>query len=286
MFTPGGCREQYVRHFRRFGHEDVLNHDKIERIKTAAHQPEIGLRLQRIFPHDVVGLDLAFQRQVRHFGDARPDPIVHRRNVNPPGVGELLPNGRIGDVLIAGEHIGQHAHITGPLDIVLTAHRSDADGRATEITGQQRQACEPFDHINGLPKLGDAHPPHHGSGRGRREGTHRLTHLTGGEAGEMFHTLWRIVFYRLPVGLKPFCKACNVVFVVQLLFQQHVAKGVHQRHVAAVFELQMLIGNSRRFNAPRIADDNFCAVFTRFQHAPGDDRVGVCAVIAKHQQTF
>ena len=223
---------------------------------------------------------------MRHFGNARPDAIVHRIDVNSPGVGELLPDRRVSHILIAGEHIRQNAHIAGTLDVVLTAHRPDADGGATEIPGQQRQAGQPFDHVNGLTKLGHAHSPHHGSRRSRRERAHRLADITGGDAGKMFDLLRSIVFYRLPVGLKPFRKARHVAFVVQLLFQQHIAKGVHQRHVAAVFQLKMLVGNTRRFNTARIADNNFCAVFTRFQHAAGNDRVGVRAVIAKHQQAF
>jgi hypothetical protein len=50
VFTPGGRRKQHVRHFCRFGHKDVLNHHKIERLKTAAYQAEIGFGLERIFP--------------------------------------------------------------------------------------------------------------------------------------------------------------------------------------------------------------------------------------------
>ena len=102
----------------------------------------------------------------------------------------------------------------------------------------------------------------------------------------MFDILWCVVFHRLTIDLKPFSKTRNVVFVIEFFFQQHITKGVHQRHVTAVFQLQMLIGNARRFNATRIADDNFCAVLTRLQHTSGDDRVGVRAVIAEYQQAF
>ena len=223
---------------------------------------------------------------MRHFGNARPDAIVHLVDVNSPGIGELLSDGGIGHILIAGEHIRQHAHVTGTLNIVLSTHGTDADGRTAEVAGQQRQAGKSFNHIHSLTKLGHAHSPHHGGGRGRRERTHCLTNVTGGNAGEVFNPLWGILFDRLPIGFKPFSKACDVVFVVQLLFQQHIAKSVDQRHVTAVFQLQMLVGNARRFDAARIADDDFCTVFPGFQHATGDDRVGVCAVVAKYQQTF
>ena len=108
----------------------------------------------------------------------------------------------------------------------------------------------------------------------------------GGYAGQMFDLLWRVLFHRLPVGLKPLREACDVVFVVQLLFQQHIAKGVNQCHIAAVFQLQMLVGNAGCFNPTRIADDNFRTVLTGFQHAAGDYWMGIGAVVSENQQAF
>ncbi|SAG63326.1 Uncharacterised protein [Enterobacter cloacae] len=102
----------------------------------------------------------------------------------------------------------------------------------------------------------------------------------------MFNLLGCVIFYRQSVSLKPFCEAGNVVFVVQFLFKQDIAKGIDQRHVTAVFQLKMKIGNACRFNMTRIADDDFCAIFTCFKHASGDDGVRVGAVIAEHQQAF
>lgn len=63
-------------------------------------------------------------------------------------------------------------------------------------------------------------------------------------------------------------------------------KGIDQRHIAAVFQLQMLIGNAGGFNTSRIANNDFCAILTGFQHAPGSDGVRICAVVAKYQQAF
>ena len=48
----------------------------------------------------------------------------------------------------------------------------------------------------------------------------------------------------------------------------------------------MTVGNARGFNAPRIADDDFGAVFPGFDHPAGDDWMGVGAVVAKDQQAF
>ena len=91
--------------------------------------------MQRIFTHDVVGFDLAGQRFVRHFGDPGTDLVVHARRINPPGFGEFGANAGVGDVLVAGEHIRQDAHITGALDVVLPAYRPHADVGAPEVAG-------------------------------------------------------------------------------------------------------------------------------------------------------
>ncbi|MNP14917.1 hypothetical protein D3C76_1072550 [compost metagenome] len=46
-----------------------------------------------------------------------------------------------------------------------------------------------------------------------------------------------IIVNRLTIGIEAIREARDVVFVVQLLFQQDVAKGIDQRHIAAVIEL-------------------------------------------------
>ena len=74
--------------------------------------------------------------------------------------------------------------------------------------------------------------------------------------------------------------------VIQIFFQQDVSEGVDQRHVAAVIELQMAIGDAGGFDTTRVADDDFCPVFAGLNHPAGDDWVGVGAVIAKDQQAF
>ncbi|MNS94692.1 hypothetical protein D3C72_1289170 [compost metagenome] len=174
---------------------------------------------------------------MRHFGDACTDLVVHGVDVYPPGVSKLRAHGGICHVLIAREHVRQHAHIARALYVILPANRADADGRAAEIAGQQRQARQAFHHIHGLAELGHAHAPHH---RGRRrggEGAHRLTHVARRDTGQMFDLLRRVIRNDFTIGVEAIGEARDVVFVVQLLFQQNVAKGIDQRHIAAVIEL-------------------------------------------------
>ena len=77
---------------------------------------------------------------MRNFGDARSNLVIHLINVNAPGVGEFLPDGEIGHVLIPRELVRQYPHIARALHVILPTHRPNADVRASQIAGQQRQA--------------------------------------------------------------------------------------------------------------------------------------------------
>ena len=286
VLAPGGGRQQDIGNLRRFGHEDILHHHEVQRLDAFAHQAEVGFGLQRIFAHDVVGFDLAGQRFMRHFGDAGADLVIHLRRVDPPGGGEFGPHGGVGDLLIAGEQVRQHAHIAGALHIVLSTNRAHADVRTPQVAGEQRQACQAAHHVHRLAKLGDPHAPHNGGGRGGGKHAHRLANSLRADPDNLFHCFRGVILHRLAVGVQPFGVAFDIGFVVQLLLQQDIAEGVHQRHIAAVVELQMTVGYACGFNASRIADDDLSAVFPGFDHPAGDDGMGVGAVVAKDQQAL
>lgn len=109
---------------------------------------------------------------MRNFGNTGADFVIHYGQVDPPGLGKFGADVGIGHLLIAGEQIRQHAHVAGPLDVILPAHRADADMFPAEITGQQSQAGEAFHHVDRLAELRNAHAPHN---RGRRRGGNILT---------------------------------------------------------------------------------------------------------------
>ena len=286
VLAPGGGRQQDIGHFRCFGHEDVLHDHEVQRLDAFAHQAEVGFGLQRIFAHDVIGFDLAGQRFMRHLGDAGADLVVHQRRVDAPGGGEFRPHGGVGDLLIAGEQVRQHAHIAGALYVVLPADRPHADVGPSQVAGEQRQACQAAHHVHRLAKLGDPHAPHNGGGRGGGKHAHRLANCLRADPDNLFHCFRGVILHRLAVGVQPFGVAFDIGFVVQLLLQQDIAEGVHQRHIAAVVELQMTVGYACGFNASRIADDDLSAVFPGFDHPAGDDGMGVGAVVAKDQQAL
>ncbi len=273
MFTPGGGGQQHICRLGGFGHKDVLHHHEVERVKPFAHQAQIGFGLERVFPHDVIGFDLALQREVRHFGDPHADLVIHQGGIDSPRPGEFLAYLRVRHVLIAGELVGDDPHVARALHVILSAHRTNTAVLAPEVAGEQRQGRKPFHHVHRLPELGDAHPPHHGSGRRGGVDAHRITDLPGADAGNLLDVFRGVPADRFAQHVQPLGVAGHVVGVIEVFVQQGVDEGVHQRHVAAVVDLQMPVGNARGFDFARIADDHPRAVLFRFDHPAGDDRV-------------
>ncbi|CCJ84305.1 hypothetical protein BN133_682 [Cronobacter dublinensis 582] len=106
------------------------------------------------------------------------------------------------------------------------------------------------------------------------------------DAGQVLDRLRRVVFDGLAVRVQPLGIARHILFVIQPFFQQHIAESVHQRHIAAVVELQVLVGDARGFDFARVANNDFRAVLFGFQHAARHDRVRIGAVVAEDQQAF
>ncbi|SQB40315.1 Uncharacterised protein [Citrobacter koseri] len=88
----------------------------------------------------------------------------------------------------------------------------------------------------------------------------------------MFDGFRGVIFYGLPVGLQSFRVLLYVLRVVKVFIKQNVAKGVNQRHIATVVQLQVLIGNTGGLNAPGIAHNNFGAVLPGLNDSARDNR--------------
>ena len=102
----------------------------------------------------------------------------------------------------------------------------------------------------------------------------------------MFNGFRRIVLNGFPVCFQPFRMLLHILEIVELLFDKNMTEGINQRHVATVFQLQMLVSNTGGFNTTWVADNDFCAVLASFNYPAGYDWVRVGAVITKDQQAF
>jgi hypothetical protein len=109
--------------------------------------------------------------------------------------------------------------------------------------------------------------------------------ISGADPGDLFHRLRRIAFNDFAILLEAFGTAGDEGFIVQILFNNHVANGVEQRDIRAVLQRNVHIGDARGFNFARVADDNFRPVAFSVNDVIRHDRVGIRRVVAedKHQ---
>ena len=201
----------------------------------------------------------------------------------PPCFGEFLAVSRVVHVLIARIGIRQCAHITGTLNVVLTANRVHAHVWLTEVTGQHCEAGQRTYGFHALIELCDTHAPQ--DGRAFRTGIHTrtLTNFLCADAGNIFDGLRRIAFDNLAVLFKTVGTGSDERFVVQIFFNNDMAYGVEQRDVRAVSQCNMHISNTRGFNFARIADDDFRPFTFGVNHVIRHDRVGICRVVPENK---
>ena len=69
---------------------------------------------------------------------------------------EVGTHGVVGHVLIAGQLVGEGAHVTGALHVVLAAQRVHAHAFAAHVTGGHGQVGDAHDHGGALAVFG--HP--------------------------------------------------------------------------------------------------------------------------------
>ena len=69
---------------------------------------------------------------------------------NAPGLFKFMADFIVHDVLIARILVGQDAHVTGPLDVVLAADRADAGGVMAVVAGHETQVGAGDDAFDAL----------------------------------------------------------------------------------------------------------------------------------------
>ena len=283
MLAPRGRGQNHIGRRGGFGHKDILDDNQLHLFEGLTYGGKLGVGLERIFPHNVRRPHFAVRHAVRQLADAV--ARVLRQALNAPGVGELLPVFREFHVLIAGIGVRQRAHIAGALDVVLAAHRIDADVRFPQVAGEDRQAGQGTHRFDALPELGYAHPPQNHGVSGAGVQPRAFANLPGADAGDGFHRLRRIAFDDVAIRFEAFGTPGDEGFIVEIFFDNHLPDGVEQRNVGAVFQSQMQVGDARGFDFTRIADDDFGPVAFGIEDVIRHDRVRIRRVIAenKHQ---
>ena len=135
ILAPRGGRENHMSKAGRFRGEDILADEKFRGCQLVFHLMDVRFRIGQIFSEDVKGPDGLVHQPLHHLGDHQ--PVVFRQLLDAPGLFKFGPGSRIDNLLIAGEDVGQGAHIAGTLDVVLTAQGIHAGGRHSQVPQQE-----------------------------------------------------------------------------------------------------------------------------------------------------
>src|SRR5262249_25510308 len=136
------------------------------------------------------------------------------------------------------------AHVAGALDVVLAAHRVDADAFAADVPAGHGQVGHAHHHGGALAVLGDAEAVVDGAVRRRRVQPGGGAQLFGRVAGDRLDGLWAVLRAGDELGPRvEVLAACrHEVPVDQVLGDHHVGHGVDHGDVGAGPQLEVVGG--------------------------------------------
>jgi hypothetical protein len=119
-----------------------------------------------------------------------------RKRFDVPRLLELRPGVRIGHLLIAGENIGQCAHVAGALNIILTALRVDTAAVNADIAQHHLEIGAGHHVVDAADMFGNAQRVHE---HRRLDGSHRARQFANGIGGNAadLGCFFRRIFHHL-----------------------------------------------------------------------------------------
>ncbi len=132
---------------------------------------DVRIGEHRVLAHDVHAFQFAgvIDQDVHHDGDLVAGLWLADAVREAPGVGKLLVDALISDLLVTGEDVWETAHVTGALDIVLTTERVHAGTGLAQVAGEHLDVRDRPDVVHADGVLGDAHRVEDGPGPDRAE---------------------------------------------------------------------------------------------------------------------
>ena len=148
--VPG---QQDVRELAGLVEEQVLHDDEIHRRERRVDVVDVRVGLGDVLAMHEDRAERAVERGVEHVRDPQP-----RLGLEGPAPQRLVErrDGVVGDVPVAGQLVGERAHVARALHVVLAAQRVDADAFVADVAGGHREVGHAHDHGRALAVLGDA----------------------------------------------------------------------------------------------------------------------------------
>ena len=243
----GGRRQNHIGQHGRLGGKDILHHQEFKFLERLRGMSRVRLGQGRIFTDNVHCPDIAADSGLHHLGYRRPRLVLDGAV---PSFLELVTGFVIGHRLIAGQDVRQGAHIAGPLDIVLSAERTEAGAFTAHVAGKHQQVGDAFHVICARSMLGDAHTIEDAGSLGGGELARRPDDISPRHTGNFFGHFRRVFLDGLRQFLEAFGTLLDELLIVQVLFQDDVHHGVEQRDITTRFLAEVQGGLlSKRYSA-------------------------------------
>ena len=139
-----------------FGLEDILDNKELTVLHCLFDHLGVRIRDNRVFTHQVHTLDLVrvLVERVEHFRNVETE-LALRDGLDAPVVCDLLCKVRVHDREVAGVYVRQCSHITGSLNIVLTAECVDTASRLSDVSKESLDECDRANVVDTNGVLGD-----------------------------------------------------------------------------------------------------------------------------------
>ena len=235
----------------RFRGEDVLDHQKIQTLEHPGGKGGLGFGDHRVFPHHVEGPDFPGGHTVEHFRCRKPRDVGE---LSAPDGFHVDPGRLVFHQHVAGEEVGQRAHVAGALDIVLAAQGSDPGAGLADVSGEQGQVGQGVDIVRAVGVLGQAHAPDE-DGPLAADGLGRGVQILTADAGHFTGLVHINVGQALFQGFVSQGLAFTEFLIGHALVDDDLAQGIDPVNVRAWPGGEMDLGGFHQVRLPGIGQD-------------------------------
>jgi len=148
---------------------------------------------------------------VHHLHDGQPGS---RRELDAPGLLEFYPRFVAGHLLVGGIDIGQGAHVTGPLDVVLPPEGIDAAALDPYVAAEHGQVGDGFHVVRTGYVLGDSHGVEDGGPFGPAVHPGGGAEIFRGDPGDFLHIFRGVFLHDLLQGREALGAFLHIFLVI------------------------------------------------------------------------
>ena len=280
LFGEGAAGQDYICQCGGFRQENVLDHQEFAVFQGVFHMVQVGIGHHGILTHDIQAPYAASFHGVHDFSNGQ---AGFTGEGNTPGLFKLFPGSVVEDLLIGGEIGGQTAHVTGTLDIVLTAQGVDTAAVLADLAAQQCQVGGAHDTLGAGGVLSDTHGIVDTGFvcLGVQAGS--LLQLFGIDLADFGHHLGGVVLDHFHQSFIALGALVDILLVLQALGDDDIHHAVEQGNVGAGLDLQEHIGFPAQRNAAGLSHDDLGTLALGLTDQGADDGVGLGGIGAGYE---